>query len=547
MSASNEQIKTAVLIVGAGPTGLTLANVLGQEGIDVIIIERKPATVQEPRAVSIDDESLRTMQFIGLEQEVLKNVVAGYGVHYFARPAGRCFAKVEPTANDYGYPRRNAFRQPLFEASLSEGLKRFPSVRVLFEHTLDQFEQKDHGAFATVSKADGSIIRIHCDYLVACDGGRSTVRKMCDVPLVGSSFESRWLIIDTENDDDPFWQTRVYCDADRPVVDVPGPHKTRRYELMLQPHETDADIMRPERIKELLKPFRGDRDTNIVRKTVYMFHARVAQKWRIGSVFLAGDAAHLTPPYAGQGMNSGVRDAHNLGWKLAAVVKGRLSDRALDSYELERRGHAWALIKLALNLGVVMAPASRMRARLLVAFFTLISYIRPLRDYFLQMKFKPKPRFEQGLVLVQGIDLVGSMLPQPSVTTVDGKVELLDSVIGNGFSLICINDQDSGVLGTLKNPLWQRLATSKVAIVGDQGTLRRPARDDYQVVADTKNALIPLMESHKGKIMLIRPDRYIAGIFDVNEESQFAERYASILGIAVSDPSVAASALFQSA
>ena len=111
MSASNEHIKTAVLIVGAGPTGLTLANVLGQEGIDVIIIDRKPATVQEPRAVSIDDESLRTMQFIGLEQEVLKNVVAGYGVHYFARPAGRCFAKVEPTANDYGYPRRNAFRQ----------------------------------------------------------------------------------------------------------------------------------------------------------------------------------------------------------------------------------------------------------------------------------------------------------------------------------------------------------------------------------------------------------------------------------------------------
>jgi len=142
----------SVLVVGAGPTGLTLANILGQEGVSTILIDRKPATVAEPRAVSIDDESLRTMQAIGLHEVVLKDVVPGYGVHYFTKPGGRCFGKVEPTVSEYGFPRRNAFRQPLFEATLLEGLLRFPSIRVLFAHTLEQVLQDAEGIAATVSR-----------------------------------------------------------------------------------------------------------------------------------------------------------------------------------------------------------------------------------------------------------------------------------------------------------------------------------------------------------------------------------------------------------
>ena len=127
-----------ILIVGAGPTGLTLANILGQAGIRTLIIDRKPSTVAEPRAVSIDDESLRTMQFIGLDQPVLKDVVLGYGVHYFTRPGGHCFGKVEPTRSEYGFPRRNAFRQPLFEATLREGAQRFAALDMRFGHELEE-------------------------------------------------------------------------------------------------------------------------------------------------------------------------------------------------------------------------------------------------------------------------------------------------------------------------------------------------------------------------------------------------------------------------
>ena len=335
---------------------------LGQSGIDTVVIDRKETTVGEPRAVSIDDESLRTMQAIGLVGEVLKNEVTGYGVHYLTEPGGRCFAKVEPTASEYGYPRRNAFRQPLFEATLREGLARFPSVRMCFGHTLEKFTQDAGGVTATVKRADGTALQVKADYMVGADGGRSPVREMLGVAMSGSTFKSRWLVVDTENDDDPFWQTRVYCDASRPVVDVPGPHRTRRYEVLIHPHEDADEAMRPERVTELLRPFRQGRATDIVRKVVYTFHARMADKWRNGRIFLAGDAAHLTPPYAGQGLNSGIRDAHNLGWKLAAATRGTISDEALDSYETERRPHAWALIRLALNLGAYLFYRDRLHS-----------------------------------------------------------------------------------------------------------------------------------------------------------------------------------------
>jgi 3-(3-hydroxy-phenyl)propionate hydroxylase len=235
--------------------------------------------------------------------------VPGYGVHYYTRPGGRCFARVEPTARDYGFPKRNAFRQRLFENLQLDGLRRFPCVQVIFGHELIRFDQNENRVSATLRLIDGSIKAVECTFLVGADGGRSAVRRAIGAALVGTSFESRWLIVDTDEDDDPFWQTRVYCDAKRPIVEVPGPHKTRRFEFMLKPDESEPQMLSSKTLDHLLAPFRGSKPTNIVRKTVYTFHARVADRWRLGRVFIAGDAAHLTPPpHAGQGMNSGIRD-----------------------------------------------------------------------------------------------------------------------------------------------------------------------------------------------------------------------------------------------
>lgn len=523
-----ETINTAILIVGAGPTGLTLANVLGQSGIATVVVDRKETTVGEPRAVSIDDESLRTMQAIGLVGEVLKNVVTGYGVHYLTEPGGRCFAKVEPTASEYGYPRRNAFRQPLFEAALRQGLARFPSVSMRFGHTLEAFTQDANGVTATVRRADGTALQVKADYMVGADGGRSPVREMLGVAMSGSTFKSRWLVVDTENDDDPFWQTRVYCDARRPVVDVPGPHRTRRYEVLIHPHEDADEAMKPERVTELLRPFRQGRPTDIVRKVVYTFHARMADRWRNGRVFLAGDAAHLTPPYAGQGLNSGIRDAHNLGWKLAAATRGTISDEALNSYETERRPHAWALIRLALNLGMVMAPRTRLHAWFAHAFFTVTGYIPPIRDYFLQMKFKPKPQYAAGLLGPQeaqdGIGR-GRMFAQPAVIAADGGEALLDEIVGHTFGLVSYGQSPA-----LHHPLWRALGATRICVLPSDGVADFSIPAGVIAVRDKNDALRNFFAARQGQTVLLRPDRYIAGCFAPAQENAFADAFAATLG-----------------
>ncbi|MGA8133794.1 MAG: bifunctional 3-(3-hydroxy-phenyl)propionate/3-hydroxycinnamic acid hydroxylase [Pseudomonas gingeri] len=527
---------TQVLIIGAGPTGLTLANLLGQANVDTLIIDRKAGTVTEPRAVSIDDESLRTMQAIGLDDAVLRDVVPGYGVHYFTRPGGRCFGKVEPTGKVYGFPKRNAFRQPLFESTLKNGLERFASLTARFNHELLEFTQDQHGVRALIMDADGQLLDVKACYLVACDGGRSPVRKQLGIEMVGSSFASRWLVVDTDQDDDPFWQTRVYCDARRPVVEVPGPHRTRRFEFLLKPGEADAQALSPECLHTLLRPFKGDAPVFIVRKTVYTFHARVAERWQVGRIFLAGDAAHLTPPYAGQGMNSGVRDAHNLGWKLIGVIKGKMAATALLSYESERRDHAWALIKLALNLGVVMAPATVLRARLISAAFALIGLVPPLRDYFLQMRFKPKPRFTKGLVLPEGKAgklACGQMFPQPLLNDAQGHAHLLDASIGDGFALIQYGDPAHQRLDQLHHGLWDHLEAKRILILpAHWQTL--PSLPGCTVLQDREEALKGLLGDSQ-QFLLLRPDRYIAAIFDMATQDQTAESLQTLFGITLTN------------
>lgn len=532
-------LPSGVLIVGAGPTGLTLANLLGQAGIATLLIDRKPSTVAEPRAVSIDDESLRTMQAIDLATGVLQDVVPGYGVHYFDRPGGHCFGKVEPTSTLYGFPKRNAFRQPLFEATLRRGLDRFATVDVRFEHELLSFQQDDDAVVAQIKDATGEVLTVSARYLVACDGGRSPVRKQLGVAMVGSSFQSRWLVVDTDQDDDPFWQTRVYCDARRPIVEVPGPHRTRRFELMLRPEERDAEMLDESRLRELLRPFRGDKPTSVVRKTVYTFHARVAERWSVGRVFLAGDAAHLTPPYAGQGMNSGIRDAHNLGWKLIQVMRGNLHSRVLDTYEQERRDHAWALIKLALNLGVVMAPASVLRASLISGLFRAIAHLPPLRDYFLQMRFKPKPRFLKGLVTssqITGPYRTGEMFPQPTLQDAQGRDRPLDDLLGEGFTLIQGGRSASNDLTQLRHSLWRSLGARMVIIETGPAPGGAEEATAIPVLWDRQQTL-PATFFESRALWLLRPDRYIAAIFDCHDEVHVADSLQRLFAPAPNTPS----------
>jgi len=514
-------VRYPVVIVGAGPTGLTLANLLGREGIRALLIERHPSTGREPRAVSLDDESLRTMQTLGLVTKVLKRVVPGYGSHYYS-PGGRCFVRVEPTDTPYGYPRRNAFRQPILERQLREGLERFSHIETRFGSTLETLTQNASGVVIGITGPEGLHTRIVCDYLVGCDGASSTVRNLLGISLEGSTFDERWLIIDLENSENPSPHTKVFCDPRRPCVSLPGPDRTHRFEFKLHPHERDEALLVPEVIQNLLHSHEADPNSTIVRKVVYRFHARLADHWSKDRVFLAGDAAHLTPPFAGQGMNSGIRDVHNLAWKLAWVVRGQIGPRILDTYERERRAHTSAMIRLALQMGTVMAPRHFWSVWAIQNTFRLLGLFPSAQAYVAQMKYKPKPRFMSGFLFFDGQrksqTIVGSLFPQPSVETREGEKVLLDDILGNGFALLALTARPDLAFASTGQPLWSHLDVRRVAVL----PLEVPWCDSSgsTVVRERDHALSVLRAKYTEHLILLRPDHYVAACIPIAEVAQ---------------------------
>lgn len=483
----------SVAIVGAGPTGLVFANLLGKAGVDTLLIEANPATVGEPRAVSIDDESLRVVQEIGLIEPVRSEIVSGYGSEYYG-PGGSRFLTVKPLEQPYGHPRRNAFRQPIFEAQLREGLARFPHVETRFQCKAQGFEERPDEVRVDLADADGQIERITADFLIGCDGSWSMTRGALGFTLAGSSLDERWLIIDLEDSPSASPETVVFCDPKRPGIMLPGPRRTRRYEFKLMPGETDAQMTSDEMVDHLLATHDGVPGARVIRKTVYHFHARIANKWGRGRVWLAGDAAHLMPPFAGQGMNGGIRDAANLAWKLVAVLNGSAGPGLLDTYEPERRAHVGEMIKLALRMGAIFGPKSALHGLAARAIFRVLGVWPAARSYFAEMKYKPPPRFNSGFLLEGQLarrGIVGRMLPQPALPAAfDGKC--LDELLGDGFAILGV-DIDQPVLDALDlGASWNRIVARRLALhSGD----------------------VPAFAEHSGMLLLIRPDHYVLARF----------------------------------
>ncbi len=509
-----------VAIVGAGPVGLTLANLLGDAGIRVVLIERNTTTVQEPRAVSIDDESLRTMQAAGLVDEVLADVALDYGSHYFT-PAGVCFAKVEPTTREFGFPRRNAFTQPRLEATLRRGLERYAQVTALFGHDCGAVLDDATGVTLDVTAPDGTTFAVRARYLAACDGGRSAIRKAIGATLTGLTYRQRWLILDLAETREQLRQTRVICNPARAMITLPGPGGIRRYEFLLREDETDEIATAPDFVRGLLAAHGPDAEAPIVRARVYAFHARTADGWRLGHIFLAGDAAHLTPPFAGQGMNSGLRDAHNLAWKLAAVLRGRLGESLLDSYQQEREPHARALIQLAVNMGQVMMPASRGQAWAVQAGFRLMALVPPLHAYFAQMKYKPKPFYGAGFVLPDGADgVVGRMLPQPLLDRPGSAPARLDQLIGNDFALVAYGRNAQATMAAAAGLDFGLGDLPRLAVLPAH---YNPLPGAGAAGRDVDDVMARLLPRGRDALLLLRPDRYVAAAtLDPGDPAGFA-------------------------
>jgi 3-(3-hydroxy-phenyl)propionate hydroxylase len=513
-----------VLVVGGGPTGLTLANLLGTMGVRTALVERNETTVQEPRAVSIDDESMRTMQAAGVAEAVQAITVRGYGSIYKG-PGGKVFATVKPISREYGFDKRNAFQQPELESLLRDKLDRFNNVTALFGMTVTNFTETPDAVMVELADRFGDTSRITARYMVACDGGRSPTRKSLGIELEGSTFEEPWLIVDLARTFNRGFHTEVSCKAARPTISLPGPKGIRRYEFMLHKGEDPEAAIQEPFVRDLLAAAGPDRDAPFKRVQVYTFHARIAKRWRQGRVFLAGDAAHLTPPFAGQGMNSGLRDAHNLAWKLAEAVRGGDAAALLDSYETERKPHAWSMIQLALRMGQIMMPRSSLQGAATRAAFHLLGLYPPARDYFAQMRYKPKPRFKAGMIWTKGPErtraIIGRMLPQPEVATVEGRRLMLDAILPDKPVILLFHEKPDAAISANTLAMLRRAGADVIGITPEW---MNPAEAAFPIVRDASRLLSePPYISALGHALLLRRDRYVAAACPISQTLSLME------------------------
>lgn len=450
-----------VIISGLGPTGATLAHLLGKRGLSVVVLEREPAFYGNARAVYTDDECMRIMQAAGVSDDLAVNMQVDTPAQWVLAN-GKVLGQYWRLDRPYGWPIINFLYQPWLETTLCDLLKRYPTAQIVRGRELTRFEQDEEGVTVTHQAtssfrfSDASDLRtetavdpdpqtIRGRYLIGADGGRSTVREALGISMSGKNFPEPWLVVDLEMKEGedalrhlPYFS--FICDPVCPTVCCPQPGRFHRFEFMLMPGQTKEQMEDPQIVRALISRH-VDPDKFIVkRKLVYTFNALVAKDWHKGRVFIAGDAAHMTPQFMGQGMSSGVRDAYNLAWKLDSVLSGRASPRLLDTYGTERFHHAKAMIDISVQMKEFVSISNPITSRLRNLLVETVLVIPYLGRYVREGRFKPAPTYAPdsylGMPRKHRNSPEGKMIPQPEVRTFKGKRVLLDELLGEGYALI---------------------------------------------------------------------------------------------------------------
>jgi 3-(3-hydroxy-phenyl)propionate hydroxylase len=524
-----------VAVVGAGPAGLMMANLLGRHGLRVAVFDAGAQLIDFPRGVGMDDETLRAFQTAGLVDAVLPHTVP-HQLLVFVDAKQRDLARLAPPTAEFGWPRRNGFVQPLADRVLLEGLERFDCVSVHWSCEVTGLTQRASGVELTVSTPDGERTT-RAAYVVGADGGSSTVRKTLGITFEGSSAPANWLVIDIGNDPLGRPGAWVCADPQRPYVSISIPHGIRRFEFMLKPGETEALAMTDEFVAGLIEALvPATARVEIIRRRVYTHHSRIAERFRLGRVFLIGDAAHVMPVWQGQGYNSCIRDSLNLSWKLAMVLRGQAGDQLLDSYDRERRHHVRAMTQLSTWIGRAVSMTSRPGAGLRNGFLRAISAVPSVKSYIVQMRFKPMPTVTDGALTRVGSlsepSPVGRLFVQPTVATRAASSIKLDDALGPWFAFIAWNNDPRAILD---EDAQVQLARAGVRLVAARPAVqlqweRADPDDSVLIVGDVDGSLQRWFEARPESVLLVRPDRIVAGASPAYAASDMVRAFLLAVG-----------------
>jgi 3-(3-hydroxy-phenyl)propionate hydroxylase len=496
---SVQQFDADVVIIGYGPAGVSAANFLGSRGVKTIAIERYKDIYSRARAVTVNDWTLRCYQSVGLDAALKADMDVTHLLQWKTYD-GEVLRSVKFPAGNLGHSTSYAIYQPSMEQTLRDGAARFAEhVEVRFGATMTDITHDEDGVTVTTQDADvGETQTIRARYALGCDGGSSATREKLDITLLGDTIDVRWVVIDARVK--RWWPNRHmlthWSDEKRPVVDITLSKGNHRWELPLGPDESEADFQSHEQLWPLLAAMGVTKEhVEIHQHAFYSHHVRRAEYWRQGRVFLLGDAAHMMPPWAGQGMQSGIRDSYNISWKLAEVLAGRLPDAILDTYEIERAPDVEKYTQLSTMLGKLT---------------------RREKD----PSTMPPPPLGGGKASTANLPLIGAgwltgttgpdsalgkMIPQPEMFASNGKSGLLDDLIGNGFVLLGDNIDPAAMLSKDQRAGWDALGASYRMIL----TPDKASHNDNDLI-DIDGGFLEWMQRYGARVVVVRPDHFVA-------------------------------------
>ena len=493
-----------VIQIGYGPVSATLALMLGRQGRSVAVCERWSKRYPLPRAVCVDHELYRVLAANGMG-DVLPRVTQKGPLYQWFNADWRELLVIDWSAPSIsGGPEVNFVHQPTLEEALDEAVAALPSVDLHLGWEVTAVGQDGDRARVHLRHGDpGEVKTLTSRYVVGCDGANSLVREAIGGGREDRGFEADWLVIDVLLKDGVTIEglgipaAGQYCNPERPTTIVPAGVREgrtfRRWEFMRLPGERVEDLEREERVWELLRPWAGPDDIEIVRHKVYNFRSLLAERWRDRRLLIAGDAAHVMPPFMGQGMCSGMRDAWNLAWKLPLILDGKADDRLLDTYQPERLPHVGQLVDMSIYLGkIICLPDAEAAAARDAAFLGGTAEPPP-----------PFPAMVDGLLRrdLDGAVESGAGLLSPHVEVLrEGQRVRLDQVTGGGFVVIARGFDAEAGLG--------REAADALALLGAQFVTLGDGEND---VRDLEGRLDDFLTAQGWAAMIVRPDYYIYG------------------------------------
>jgi 3-(3-hydroxy-phenyl)propionate hydroxylase len=480
-----------VIIIGAGPTGITAATLLAQYGISCLVLDRHETVYPLPRAVHADDEIYRILARLGVGDEFAAHRRSALGLRLLdtdMRVLAELKRSPQPSAN--GYPQMNMFDQPELEAMLRANLKRYPHALFRGDVEVTGVTQNRPGRVRVsfLDRVRGGEQSVEAAYVLGCDGANSTARASIGSHMYGPPFQQDWVVIDVDTDAElNQWEgCHQLCSVQRAGTYMRVGQTRYRWEFRLLDGETAADYQSIDEIRPLIEPWLGKtpaEQLRLVRVTAYTFRAQVASRWRDRNVFILGDAAHLTPPFVGQGMAAGLRDAMNLTWKLASVLDGTLPESVLDTYEQERRFHAAAMILMALSVGAAMTGGGRLGDLVRHVVFPRLQNMH-LPGTRASAADGVTPGLRRSAMVIKSRtpgQLAGTLCPNPVLS--DGS--RFDEVVGNRFALVT----------------WSPLSDAQRNELSSRGAA--------VVLADPGSELNRWLRNGRARAAIIRPDRAV--------------------------------------